>query len=167
MNEKIIEIKYRGVGLQKKLSNLYPHTFQLEGVSYSSMEAFFACLRTDDESLKPNFRNKFGYIAWKLGHQFDWTEKQVVYYNGVEIDRHSEDYTNLITSAFDALFENPDFKEALTKSQSKTLKHSMGKSSKSKSLLTRSEFIDQLNRLRKKLDEYRFFNLFESVGQFL
>lgn len=167
MDEKIIEIRYRGVGLERELSNLYPHDFVLEGIKYASMEAFFACLRTDNESSKPNLRNTYGYLAWKLGHQFDWTAKQVVYYHGKEIDRHSEEYKTLITSAFDALYENPNFKNALERTKNFTLKHEIGKSSNYKSLLTRKQFIGQLNRLRKKLDERKFSNLFDLVNQFL
>lgn len=167
MNEKVIEIKYRGVGLEKELSNLYPYTLELEGRTYACMEAFFSCLRTEIEWIKPKLMTLYGFESWKQGHKFNWTERQVVFYNNHVIDRHSEEYNNLITAAFDALYKNLDFKNALRKSKGFKLKHSMGKTSRTQSLLTRTEFIGQLNRLRNKLDERKFYNLFDSLGQYL
>lgn len=160
MEEKVINIKFRGIGLECKLSNLYPYVFMFEEVEYSSIEAFFACLRIDKED-KQGVNNMWGKTAWKVGHNFDWKIKQQVNYKGKIIDRHSEDYQKLITAAYDALYTNPDFQDALRKSNGYVLKHSMGKSDKRKSLLTEREFIGQLNRLRNKQHERKFFNLFD------
>ncbi len=96
-----------------------------------------------------------------MGHKFSWFEKQEVYYNGKVISRHSQEYDDLITAAFDALFSNEDYKQALRESGDCKLAHTVGKTAKDKTLLTRKEFIGHLNRLRKRLNERRFYNLFD------
>ena len=88
-------------------------------------------------------------------------EVQRVNYLGNEIDRHTEEYNQQITRAFDALHENPDFKKALEQSECYELQHTIGRSNKHVSLLTEQEFIAQLNRLRNKKNERKFFNLLE------
>ena len=40
--------------------------------------------------------------SWYKGHRFSWYEKQEVYYKDKAINRHSPEYDNLITAAFDA-----------------------------------------------------------------
>ena len=125
------------------------------------MEAFFDCLRTPSTIEKQKLYSTYGMNSWVMGHKFSWFEKQEVYYNGKVISRHSQEYDDLITAAFDALFSNEDYKQALRESGDCKLAHTVGKTAKDKTLLTRKEFIGHLNRLRKRLNERRFYNLFD------
>lgn len=159
MNDRIVDIRFRGEGLSRRLSNLFPYPFIYDGIGYASMEAFFGTIRTPDEQKKKNMLDKSGFLVWGLGHQSDWKVRQVVYYKGREIDRHSVEYDELINGAFDALFGNYDFRNALRESAGCKLMHSIGKSDKRKTLLTKREFVSQLYRLRNRLNERRFYDL--------
>jgi len=156
-----IDIHFKGENLEKKLSNLYPYQFDYDGITYASMEAFFSSLRTPDFDEKQKLYLTYSIDSWYKGHRFNWYEKQEVYYKDKAINRHSPEYENLITDTFYALFTNEDFKQALKESGVLKLTHSIGKTAKDKTLLTRKEFIGHLNRLRSKLNERKFYNLFE------
>ena len=154
-----INIRFRGINLEKRLSNLYPYQFEFDGITYASMEAFFGSLRTPDFIEKQKLYSTYGMDSWYKGHRFSWYEKQEVYYKDKTINRDSREYENLITAAFDALFTNEEFKQALRESGNCKLTHTIGKTAKGKTLLTRKEFIGHLNRLRTKLNERKFFDL--------
>ena len=155
----IIDIHFRGENLEKSLSNLYPYQFDFDGISYASMEAFFGSLRTPDLQEKQKLYSTYGMDSWYKGHRFSWYEKQEVYYKDKAINRLSVEYEDLMTAAFDALFTNEEFKQALRESGNCKLTHTIGKTAKDKTLLTRKEFIGHLNRLRTKLNERKFFDL--------
>lgn len=154
-----INIKFRGYNLEKRLSNLYPYKFEMDGIEFESMEGFIQSLRTPDIIIKKKIWNKSGFIAWKLGQKIDWETEQKVYWVTTPINRNSEEFNILITKAYDSLFINEDFKQALKESLSYKLDHTIGQSNKKTTLLTKKEFLDQLNRLRNKLTERKFFNL--------
>ena len=154
-----IDILFKCDNLEKRLSNLYPYQFEFDGITYASMEAFFGSLRTPDFIEKQKLYSTFGIDSWYKGHKFSWYEKQEVYYKDKTINRDSREYENLITAAFDALFTNEEFKQALRESGNCKLTHTVGKTAKDKTLLTRKEFIGHLNRLRTKLNERKFFDL--------
>lgn len=154
-----IDIHFKGENLEKRLSNLYPYQFEFDGITYASMEAFFGSLRTPDFIEKQKLYSTHGMVSWYKGHRFSWYEKQEVYYKDKAISRHSPEYEDLITNAFDALFTNEDFKQALKESGELKLTHKIGKTAKDKTLLARKEFIGHLNRLRTKLNERKFFDL--------
>lgn len=154
-----INIKYKGEKLEKRLSNLYPYKFEMDGIEFESMEGFIQSLRTPDIIIKKKIWNKSGFIAWKLGQKIDWETEQKVYWVTTPINRNSEEFNILITKAYDSLFINEDFKQALKESLSYKLDHTIGQSNKKTTLLTKKEFLDQLNRLRNKLTERKFFNL--------
>ena len=74
-----------------------------------------------------------------------------LYWKGVEIDRHSEEYQKLSDKAFDALAKNTSFQKALIASGKSTLTHKIGKSKESETILTKREFISRLNKIRERL----------------
>lgn len=154
-----IDIRFKGENLEKRLSNLYPYQFTFDGITYASMEAFFGGLRTPDLQEKQKLYTTSGMNSWYMGHNFSWYEKQEVYYKDRTINRHTKEYDDLITAAFDALFTNEDFKQALKESGNSKLTHTIGKTAKEKTLLTRKEFIGHLYRLREKVNERKFYNL--------
>ena len=158
---EIINIRFNGDNLEKRLSNLYPYNFEMDGIQYASMEAFIGSLRTPSQVEKQKLYSTSGMESWIMGHKFSWYAKQEVYYKEKVISRHSQVYDDLITSAFDALFTNEDFKKALRESGDCKLTHTVGKTAKDKTLLTRKEFIGHLNRLRKRLNERRYYNLLD------
>lgn len=159
--KQTIDIHYNGENIKKRLSNLYPYSFTFDGITYASMEAFIGSLRTSSMIEKQKLYSTYGMESWYMGHKFSWYEKQEVYYQDRAISRHSQEYDDLITAAFDALNTNEDFMQALRETGDCKLIHTVGKTAKDKTLLTRKEFIGHLNRLRSKLNERKFYNIFE------
>ena len=142
------------------LSNLFPHSFYFytsdtDSTHCLSMESFIQSLRVKDPLLQKFIcENYFGPMAQKLKVALrDWREDGLVYWNGIAIRRDSLTYDELITTAYDCLFEsNPVFSQlVLPAFKDKILIHSIGKDSKTETLLTEQEFRFQLNRLMQRL----------------
>jgi hypothetical protein len=168
MKKQIIDISYNcknsinSLNLEKRLSNLYPYQFRMGGILIESWEGFIQSLKTPDRELKRHLWTLHGYQAWKQGQNIPWWEKQEVYWIDNPIDRHSKDYTHIITVSYDALFEhNEDFRKALEESLPYKLDHSKGKTDKHRTLLTKKEYLFQLERLRKKLKPQKFLDLMD------
>lgn len=157
----MLDIRFKNGGLSSKLSNLYPYRFQIDGFIMESYEGFIQSLRTNDIIQKQKLWKMSGYPAWKYAQQFDWTIDQKLYWNGEEYDRHSNEYTELIKYSYDCLFQNVDFKNSLKESIGDSLDHSIGGTNPYKTILTKKEFLDNLNRLRDKITPPRFYNLFD------
>jgi hypothetical protein len=161
--KKTLDLHYRSeIPLAKSLSNLYPYNFIMDGYSISSMEAFLQSLKVRDLEEKKKIWEMYGVKCWKYGQQFNsWKETQILYDNfGNPIDRHSKEYEFLIQRAYDCWFKNEEFKSRLKESLPYKVTHSMGKTDKTDSVLTKDEYIGNMDRLRDKLRERRFFNLF-------
>jgi len=154
----MIDINFNGNGLEKRLSNLYPYEFEIDGIMVKSMEGFLQSLKTNDIYHKQKLWNLSGGLAWKYGQQFDWKEKQTLYWQGKEINRKSEEYKKLIEYSYDCLFKNEQFVLNLKESIGYNLNHTIGNTDPHKTILTKNEFLYNLNRLRIKL---RFYNLFD------
>lgn len=161
--KKVLDLHYRSENpLAKSLSNLYPYTFNMDGYMIKSMEGFLQSLKTDNTDEKIKMWGMHGVSCWKYGQQFNnWKDNQILYWDNYLIYRHSEEYDLLIQRAYDNLLENDEFYDNLKKSIGYKLSHSMGKTDKSDSLLTKYEYIDNMNRIRDKIKTKRFFNLFE------
>lgn len=162
---EIINISYNSKvstnGLEKRLSNLYPYEFIIDDYKMSSWEGFIQSLKSPDLNVKEKLWGLYGYQAWKQGQNINWWEKQEVYWIDTPIDRHSDEYTKLITYSYDCLFnQNEEFRNSLKESIGYKLDHTKGKTNKSETLLTKGEYLYQMERLRDKLKPKRFFNLF-------
>jgi len=161
--KKVLDLHYRSENeLAKSLSNLYPYTFMMDGYVIKSMEAFLQSIKVYDMNEKCNIWGMHGVKCWKYGQEFNnWKNTQILYDNfGRPVYRHSKEYDFLIQRAFDALFKNEDFKARLKESLPYNISHSMGKTDKNDSVLTKEEYINNMERLRDQLRERRFFNLF-------
>lgn len=160
-NDNCVDIAYKDA-LSAPLSNLFPHEFDFylensmkDMVYCLSMESFLQSLKIPDRNLQQSFcENYSGYMAYKMRLTLpDWREKQILYWHGREYERSSEEYTELITMAYDRLFYGNDiFREiVLPKFKGKYLIHSMGNEDTTKTVLTESEYRFQLNRLMDKI----------------
>ncbi len=147
------------------LSNLYPHKFPFytsgafgmcHEVQCLSMESFIQSLRVKDPVVQKYIcENLTGPMVHKLKPCLrDWREDGYVYWNGSIIMRDSATYQELISTAYDCLFEgNQLFREfVLPHFKGMYLIHSIGNDHVSQTLLTESEFRYQLNRLMQRLD---------------
>jgi len=157
----MINIRFKDGGLSSRLSNLYPYRFEIDGFTMESYEGFIQSLRTNDTKEQEKLWGMSGYLAWKYAQQFHWEVTQKLYWNGKEYDRHSDEYKDLIEYSYDCLFTNNDFKDALKESIGEELNHSIGGTDPYKTIMTKKEFLNNLNRLRDKITPLKYYNLFE------
>lgn len=161
--KKTLDLHYRSENLlEKSLSNLYPYNFIMDEYCIKSMEAFLQSIKVKDLNEKKKIWEMHGVNCWKYGQRFNsWKDTQILYNNfGKPINRQSEEYSFLIQRSYDCLFQNDEFNKKLKESLPYKISHSMGKTDKNDSVLTKDEYIDNMERLRNKLRERRFFNLF-------
>lgn len=152
------------------LSNLFPHKFTMldnldvhdarpvKHIQCLSMESFLQSLREPDKNLQEFICSNYsGFVAYKMRLSLrDWRKEGTLYWIGREIKRTSEDYTNLISEAYDRLFDgNILFRTMLYRARKKYLVHTTGCDDITETLLTESEYRYQLNRLiKEKLIQY-------------
>lgn len=76
-----------------------------------------------------------------------------MYWQGNVIDRHGDEYQELLDRAFDALSENSGFRRALLATHNAVLTHSIGKKNPSETILTRNELCSRLTKIRTRLQQ--------------
>lgn len=133
------------------LSNFAPHRFTIDGVECASMEGFLQSLKFKDPEMQKHVCTLVGAKAKYKGKGKQWYRTQKLYWQGKEIDRHSDDYQQLLDRAYEALSKNEGFRKALIATGNAVIKHSIGKSKPSETVLTESEFCGRLMKLRKEL----------------
>lgn len=128
---KAIDIRSKKTYPAGVLSNLYSNEFRFGNIKWDRMESFLHSLKQED------------------------TNKQQIWWNGQTLDRHSEEYQDLIRQAYQAMFEqNERFRAALMSTRGKTLFHSRGERNPYKTPLTAHEFCTILTELRDKYDNW-------------
>jgi predicted NAD-dependent protein-ADP-ribosyltransferase YbiA (DUF1768 family) len=133
------------------LSNFAPHPFVIDGIECASMEGFLQSLKFSNIDMQIHVCTLVGRQAKFKGKKKAWYRKQVLYWQGEEIGRHTERYQELLDQAFYALSENTKFQKALLASGDATLTHSMGNKDESRTILTTREFCGRLTRIRAEL----------------
>lgn len=137
------------------LSNFAAHSFIIDGVQCASMEGFLQSLKTNDPVRQRKVCALIG-IAAKEHFADSWDNKRwkftgFLYWQGKRIWRYGKSYRQLLNRAYDALFENSNFRKALADSGSEELTHTIGKRYRCLTVLTEKEFVGQLYRLRSRL----------------
>lgn len=87
-----------------------------------------------------------GRAAKARGSKKNWKQTRILYWQGQEIKRDSQEYQDLLDRAYAVLAENEGFKKALLASGNATLTHSIGKRKESDTILTAREFCSRLWR---------------------
>ena len=152
----MIDIHSKGAYPSTALSNFAAYEFMVDGVPCASMEGFLQSLKFVRKSKQKQICRLVGKEAKNAPgrlRNLRWKLTQTLYWNGVRYKRDSAEYQKLITRAYDALYENTDFKAALESTQNLELCHSIGGHDSRRTVLTEAEFIRQLYRLRSKLHE--------------
>lgn len=134
------------------LSNFSPHPFEIDGVRCNSMEGFLQSLKFKNPDMQAYVCTLVGSTAKAKGKDKNWKTSQILYWRGVEINRHSDEYQTLLDRAYDALFQNQSFRAALAATGDAIFTHTMGKSKPQDTVLTVREFCSRLHKLRNKLD---------------
>ena len=134
------------------LSNFAPHPFVLDGIECNSMEGFLQSLKFSNPDMQREVCKLVGRAAKFKGKKKNWYVKQVLYWQGKEIPRDSDEYQLLLDRAYMAMAtQNRGFQCALLATQNAALTHSIGKTKTNETVLTRSEFCSRLTKLRTML----------------
>lgn len=133
------------------LSNFAAHPFEIDGVKCNSMEGFLQSLKFSNPEMQKEVCLLVGKAAKFKGKKKNWWRTQTLYWLGEEIARDSEEYQLLLDRAYEALAQNSGFRQALTMTGNATLTHSIGKTKKSETVLTRQEFCSRLMNLRERI----------------
>lgn len=133
------------------LSNFAAHPFEIDGVKCNSMEGFLQSLKFSNPEMQREVCLLIGKAAKFKGKKKNWWRTQTLYWQGEEIARDSEEYQLLLDRAYEALVQNSGFRQALTMTGNATLTHSIGKTKKSETVLTRQEFCSRLMNLRERI----------------
>ena len=133
------------------LSNFAPHPFVIDGVECNSMEGFLQSLKFKNPEMQKAVCQLVGKQAKFKGKPKKWWKTQTLWWQGVEISRHSAEYQALLVRAFRALAENDGFRRALLASGNAALTHSMGKSDPHQTVLTEREFCGILMDIRREI----------------
>jgi len=133
------------------LSNFAAHPFEIDGVKCNSMEGFLQSLKFSNPEMQKEVCLLVGKAAKFKGKNKKWWRTQTLYWQEEEIARDSEEYQTLLDRAYEALAQNSGFRQALTMTGNATLTHSIGKTKKSETVLTRQEFCSRLMNLRERI----------------
>ncbi len=152
---RILDIAYKSVE-SSVLSNLFPNRFTISKTyDCASMEGFLRSLtiKSDTDAII-ELCGLSGINAYKVRSVLpDWRQTQTLYFNGESLRRGTIKQKNIITMAYDALFEQSSvFRMALRKYKDKIFMHSIGCDDRTQTLLTTDEYLYQLNRLKERLD---------------
>lgn len=143
-----INISSKATGVAGALSNFTPHPFILDGVTCNSMEGFLQSLKFENPDMQVHVASLVGRKAKFKGKKKKWYVTQTLYWQGVAYARDSVAYTKLIERAFDAYAQNTKVRKILLSTNNAVFEHSMGKRKKSETILTRTEFVSNLTRIR-------------------
>lgn len=136
------------------LSNFAGHAFVFRGVACASMEGLLQSFKIKHHALQILCCGMDGVSAKKYGsrNNSQWQRRGQLWWDGVEYLRESQDYEDLLTEAYDALFnQSALFKRALLATGNARLTHEIGRDDIYETILTEAEFVGQLHRLRDRL----------------
>ena len=150
-SDMVLDIHSKGDYPSDALSNFYPHAFELDGIACASMEGFLQSLKFSDCERQLFVCGLDGKNAKEAGLNVDWRSEQALYWRGLSIDRPEKAYQDLITRAYNAMFTNTAFRDALQAAVEYNLDHTIGLDDPRETILTRAEFIHQLKRLQARL----------------
>jgi hypothetical protein len=140
-----------GEGEWADLSNFEPRVFVFRGLTFQSMEGLLQSLKFPLLEKQTRLRALHGIKAKRLGKKKKWYLDHNLYWLDTVIPRHSAEYFNLVNDAFDAMYDqNLKYQARLSETSGKKLIHSRGSSNPDRTILTESEFVHILERLRNR-----------------
>lgn len=148
----MIDLGWRQTGAAKRLSNFAPHGFVMDDIVCGGMEGWLQSLKFYEPLEQARIAGMTGYEAYRFGQGGnDWQDSQLLWWCKKPYDRFSSEYKDLITHAYDICFDNNvDFRNALIETGTSELSHSIGRHDPTKTVLTETEYLYQIYRLRAK-----------------
>lgn len=148
---RILDVHSRAISpVAQRLSNLWPRPFVLDDKLSTSMEGFLQSLKFELEWEAQRLRDMDGVQCWKAGQAGnEWKQTHRLWWNGVPYDRLEMPYQYLLDRAYDAqLDQNQSLRDDLRATVGFQLRHLRGKHDVRDTVLTESEYISRLERLR-------------------
>jgi predicted NAD-dependent protein-ADP-ribosyltransferase YbiA (DUF1768 family) len=134
------------------LSNFSPHSFVFRGIPCASMEGLLQSFKFSNPDMQVFVCTLVGKKAKFKGKKKKWFRTQTLFWQGREIDRHSDEFQAMLDEAFESMFsQNAGARRALLATRDAVLTHSIGKSKPSETVLTQQEFVSRLTRIRAML----------------
>jgi predicted NAD-dependent protein-ADP-ribosyltransferase YbiA (DUF1768 family) len=152
---RILDIHSQADPPLDNLSNFAPNAFELDGVRIAGMEGFLQAIKFEAINRQREVCAFSGLTAKAMGRRRtrDWISVQTLWWAGAAYSRSSIAYQHLLTRAFVALGDNPNFQWALLATEDALLTHRIGHDDPTETVLTRIEFCSRLMWLRDKLKE--------------
>lgn len=145
------------------LSNFSPHPFVFRGVDVNSMEGFVQALKFKDVEMQKHICTLVGFAAKKSGSKKNWQREQVLWWDGKPYPRKSDEYQELLDEAYTAMFtQNEKARKALLATRDANLTHSIGRTNKAETVLTRTEFCSRLMTIRRRMQHDEMFKDLEA-----
>ena len=145
-----IDIRSKASAEAGRLSNFTQRHFVFDNIECNSIEGVLQSFKCPDKERQKEICLLYGKEAKLAGQDYDWTYNQTLYWNEVEYPRKSKEYQNLLDRLYDTVYEqNEQFKADLEFLRDKKFDHRMGLTDKSKTVLTRSEFVQRLRKLSR------------------
>ena len=135
------------------LSNFAPHPFVIDGIQCNSMEGFLQSLKFSNPDMQVEVCKLVGKAAKFKGKKKKWWKTQILFWQGKEFKRDSQEYQELLDKAFMELSKNTSFQKALLATGTATLTHEIGKTKITETVLTRQEFCGRLMAIRSELQK--------------
>lgn len=134
------------------LSNFSPHPFTFQGVEIASMEGFLQSLKYENPHMQIEVCKLVGFKAKRFGAKKNWQRDQTLYWQETSMGRESDEYQELLDAVYNAMFDgNEKARKALLATMSANISHSIGRTKKRETVLTRQEFCSRLMNIRKRL----------------
>lgn len=123
---------------ESTLSNFASHMFMFRGILCNSIEGLLQSLKEKNPEMQKYVCTLVGKAAKFHGKKKAWWKTGVLYWQGKEISRFSDEYQQLLDEAYSALAQNEGFQRALLATGNAMLMHSIGKRDQSETILTRT-----------------------------
>lgn len=153
----IIDIKYNADDSRAvRLSNLTPRGFWVKELSYKaltfgSIEGGLQGFKEQDPEKQRGIFLLSGKAAWMAGREVVWQDSTTLYLQGRPFSRGGDKYFNILTVLYDSAYEqDATFMEDLIATDHEELRHTVGKHDPAETVLTETEFLYQLYRLRAR-----------------
>ncbi len=118
------------------------------------MEGFLQSLKYENVNSQKVTAKLVGFAAKKKGRGRNpyWQSKQTLWWMGMPIKRDSKSYQELLTTAYDAMFnQSESLRNDLAGCKNVIFTHSIGHNNEKETVLTEREFCKQMHRLRDKI----------------
>lgn len=144
----VIDIRSRASGAAGRLSNYTKRHFIFDGIQCGSIEGVLQSFKCPDSDKQAEICALSGGWAKHAGSQYEWKEKQRIYWKGQEYPRRSQEYQHLLDQLYLSVYEQDEnFRNDLDSIRGKKIDHRMGLSNPSETVLTRHEFVFRLQSL--------------------